>query len=390
MKSLKIFLIQIIFLNFIYANIGGAIANPSIIGSPVLFTKSDLSISSINLELSLMQFDSSFVCNFNTKYNLEGMNSLKYDILGIFYGLRTRNVKIQSNNLELNRNINKNNIEKLDALFFEKPLKYFNAPKDEFDKTPLSRYGFDYRVNNNSKNEITVNGELIPQKTKYWGLAAMSFVNFRHPYFIKDVIPENYRFQYLMKPISSWNSVQNINVIFNYPKNFKLYSNIFNYSLDEYGIKIKPEIQDSTKQITFKLGSKYPEIISFSVEKKSKLFYLGGPYLSLGNIEGSGIILNFSWETAINIYNYNAIFFALGYETNFNDHASLVPNFHLNTVFLNLFGINMGMPYDLKNKSINRRLGFSFDLSIFSISFDWDYITENKKWKKYFHINFTI
>jgi len=390
MRIIKVICILIITFKIALSNMGGAVFNPSIIGSPVLFEKTDLSISSEQIYMNLFATNTGYVCKFQSIYNFAESNKSNIELIGIFYGLRAKNVTMMSDDKPINYKIDDRDTKILDSLFFEKPLKDFYEPIDWFDKKPLFRYGYKYLYKSNRKNNIIATGDLYPEKTNYWGIGGMSYIPFRHPALNKNIVPDDYKFQYLIEPISSWKSVGNISITFNYPKNIILYSNVNNDSIYRYSEKVKPTLNGEKYCFSTELSSSYPDIIDFKIRRRPKLLCIGGPIIGIGAIKDFGTIYNLSWETAINLNYYHAAFIGIGYETNFKDYKFFVPNVHLNSVLISIFGLNIGLPYDISSKLFKTRLGFSCDLSIVSLSLDWDYNSGNKEWKKFLHLNVSI
>lgn len=363
-----------------YSNIGGAFYKQSVIGGPGLFELTDISISNANMHLIFTEDDEGYICKFTSQYSLSAPQHKKYNLIGMFYGIRSTIKEISSNMESLESYDHHYNYSRLDSLFYFSPVSMlFNQ---WYETLPVNRYGFEYEYDPEITNVIRVEGELRPEKTRYWGAMVDSPIASKHPLFNSSVNPKEQLFQYLIEPISSWKSVDSLCLRIEYPDGTILSMNTAERKVEWVKTdstvftheKIKSGSYGEQQEYMTCFTDSWPEVLEIKTHKKTKLFCVGGPYFSFANVKGHGKMFNYSWEAGLNFDCHSSLMFRLGYETDNEGLELIVPIIQFDSQLLASYGLNIGFPYNRRSQKYANRVGISLYLGIFGV--EWVYDSE--------------
>lgn len=369
-----------------YGNIGGAVKKPALVGRLACFDIPQVSIVNENIKIkAYRKRNGNYFADFTSEYLIVSKSNEIQNISGVFYGMRSKDIKIQIADTSIKTDFDSLTLNSLDSLFKEKVAIKRYYPQRWFDWEEINRTGYSFQIQPLDTLIIKITGILKGEYTNYWGLAELgSMVRYKHPWANDKSKQKNIQFEYLLEPISSWDSVGSIRIDFSYPKDWYVESNISDVDDGFIKQKIRSNKEIDSGYVTFSsvLKDSFPERIEFSYTEKLPHFYPGGPEFGFGGSKNEGFILHYRWETAFDINRWIAIMPGIGIESNFNDAYKFVPMVKINYLLLYLFGFRTGYVYDIKKDKSAFRAGLSLDLTILGVSWDWDYYSVEKKWRK--------
>jgi len=161
--------------------------------------------------------------------------------------------EILINRLSVKKTYDSLTISSLDSLFKAKVSLKRNYPSSFFEWKEVYRTGYSFHIEPEDSIVLIVTGKLTAAYTSFWGLGEIgSMVWYKHPWANKTK-PKEIQFEYLLEPISAWNSVGSIQVSFTYPKNWNLRSNIVNVpkGFGLYMQNIKETMDEDSGYVTF-------------------------------------------------------------------------------------------------------------------------------------------
>jgi hypothetical protein len=373
--------------NIVLGNVGGVFTNPSIIGKPVTYELTDISIDSEHIYISLYEENNEIRGTFKSEYFLSREIPGDTLINGLFYGIRADSVKVYKNSDLINQEVDSATTKILDSLFLITPSRANGRIYHDYflRNDPLSRFGYKYIFKNGEKNVLTVTGKLSPADMQLWGLAVLfTFPFYKHPWLNGSALPQGTQISYLISPITTWKKVGKIAFNVDYPKSWK--TEIIGYRDSEKWGKLdtlapdKKSQSDGKTYISLTLPDNKIAFLVFSIDRPRTTIYPGGPYLALGGSKSHGFLCNVSWDFAAKIGQGTGILGRIGYESNFGNYNAIVPEIQVNSIYFWLLGAKAGLPYNLNKKELSIRAGFAIDLMILGITFNWDYLTQDKKW----------
>lgn len=386
----KIFTFSLIIIIFCiakgYCNIGGAVPKPALVGRLVSFESPKISIKKEKLKIKAYEKNNeTYSALFTAEYMITSTSTERQTVKGVFYGIRASDIQIQIGNSSIKQQHDSLTLSSLDSLFKAKVALNRFYPQTWFKWDGITRTGYSFEIDAGDSIILTVTGNLTAAYTSFWGLAEIgSMVWYKHPWANAETKPKQIQFEYLLEPISSWDSVGAIEVTFTYPKGWNVKSNIANIDKGFYKQDIKQTADEDSGYVTFQrtLKDSFPERLEFSYTEKPKRVFPGGPEFGFGGSKTEGFILHYRWEASIDPIPWVAIMPGIGMESNFKDTYRIVPMVKVNTLFLYLLGIRTGYVYDIKREKAAIRTGLSLDIMILGVSWDWDYYPDDNKWKK--------
>jgi len=372
--------------NIIFANVGGVFTYPSIIGEPVTYGLTDVSIDSEHVYISLYKTKNEIKGTFKAEYFLSRNFSGDTLFSGLFYGIRADSVKIYRNGNLINQDIDSGTTKIFDSLFL---IKTIHANRRlfgyYFDKNfSLSRNGYKFSFKKDEKNVLTVTGILSPLDMQLWGLAVYaSFPFYKHPWLNSSALPQETQISYLISPISTWEKVGEITFRVDYPEKWE--TTMIDFQDSRWGNidTIQPEQKSISNGITYlshTFTDTKTEYLVLCVDRPRSTFYPGGPFLGFGGSEERGFLCNFSWDFAARLGHWTGALGRIGFESNFKDYNAIAPEIQVTSIYSWLFSAKAGLPYNLNKKELSLRIGGSIDYMILGITFNWDYLTHDKKW----------
>lgn len=369
-----------------YGNIGGAVEKPAIVGRLISFDSPKIVIGKEKLKIKAYdKIDDKYSAYFSAEYLIISTSQEQQTISGVFYGMRTNDVEIRIGNSSAKKTYDSLTLNSLDSLFKSKVTLKRYYPQSWFEWESITRNGYSFLIEPGDSILLKITGNLTAAYTSFWGLAEIgSMVWYKHPLANGKTKPKEIQFEYLLEPISSWDSVGTIQVSFTYPKHWNLRSNIANTSKGFYKQEVKRTANEDSGYITFHktLKDSFPERLVFSHTEKPDHVFPGGPEFGFGGSKGEGFVLHYRWEVSIDPKPWIAIMPGIGIESNFDNTYRIVPMVKVNALYLYLFGFRTGYVYDIKREKSAYRAGVSIDLMILGVAWDWDYYPDDKKWRK--------
>jgi hypothetical protein len=383
-KILGLLLIAI-FTTKIYSNIGGAIEKPAIVGRLVSFDSPKIIIGNEILKIKAHEkIDERYSADFSAEYLIISTSQDSQTISGVFYGMRTNDIEIKINNISVKKDYDSLTLSSFDSLFKEKVAFKRFYPKDWFDWKGITKTGYSFSIGPGDSVELKITGTLTAGYTSFWGLAEIgSMVWYKHPFLNRKTKPKEIQFEYLLEPISAWDSVGAIQIYFTYPKKWDLRSNIADISKGFYIQKIKQTTVEDSGYVTFQktLRDSFPARLEFAHTEKHDNIFPGGPELRFGGSKQDGFVFHYRWEASFDVKPWIAIMPGIGIESNFNKTYRIVPMIKVNNLRLLFLGFSTGYVYDIKRNISACRAGISFDFMIAGIAWDWDYYPADDNWK---------
>lgn len=365
-------LILILFSLKSYSNVGGATMKPGLIGDPIVWELTNISVIKEQLFFKFYEESDKKYCSFTAIYYLQSDTNRIIPVSGIFYGLRANNIQIYFNDNQIDNNsIDSTNFEMIDDLIFRETQKrnhhaVWMAWKD------LLKTGFKFDYNPQKENILKVTGKIALEPTQIWYGITTSAIYTKHPFLNKSVSKGDETFHYLITPIETWKSVGEIEIFTEYPENW-------NVSFGRLTEKSKRN-ENNTEKIEFSFTDSIPQIFSMNVKKSKQLFYVGGGNLGFHRIGKDDFSTRIGWEFGF----YHGVLVntmvVLDYETNFSDYHQFCVTAMPSTPWLSLiwpsFGAGIGVPIRLVDKNVYTgvRLRTDFSWGLFNISLNWDYI----------------
>lgn len=388
MKRITIFVFMLIagFTVKGYGNIGGAVPNPALVGRLMSFESPKIIIGNEKLEIkAFKKTDEQYSATFAAEYLIISTSTESQEISGIFYGLRAKNTRIEIDSSPVIKSYDSLTLSSLDSLFKARVASRRFYPETWFKWEGITRTGYLFKIEAGDSIVLRITGNLTPAYTSFWGLAEIgSMVWYKHPWANNEAKPKEIQYEYLLEPISSWDSVGTIEVSFTYPKKWNVRSNIANIQKGFYKQEIKQKTDEDSGYVTFHatLNDSFPERLEFSYSEEPKHVFPGGPEFGFGGSKRDGFVLHYRWEASIDPIPWLAIMPGVGIETNFDETYRIVPMVKINSLFLYLFGLRTGYVYDIKREKSAYRAGLSLDVMILGVSWDWDYYPDDKEWRK--------
>lgn len=355
-----------------YSNVGGATMKPGLIGDPIVWELTNISVLKEQLFFKFYEENNKKYCSFIAIYYLQSDTNQIIPVNGIFYGLRANNIQIYFNDNQIDNNsIDSANFEMIDDLIFRETQKR-NHHAVWMDWKDLLKIGFKFDYNPLKENILKVTGKIALEPTQIWYGITTSAIYTKHPFLNKSVSKDNEIFHYLITPIETWKSVGEIEIFTEYPDNWDV-------SFKRLTEKSKKN-ENNTEKLGFVFKDSIPKIFSMYIEKDKQLFYVGGGNLGFHKIGKDDFSTRIGWEFGI----YHGVLVntivALDYETNFSDYNQFCVTVMPSTPWLSLiwpsFGAGIGVPIRFENENIYTgvRLRTDFSWGLFNISLNWDYI----------------
>lgn len=355
------------------ANVGGATMKPGLIGDPIVWQLTNISVSKETLFLRFYERDNKKICSFTAIYYLQCDTNQIIPINGIFYGLRANNIQIFFNDLQVNEQIDSSNFKKIDELIFRATQK-----QDPYtvwaDWTNLIKKGFKIDYIPNQMNVLKVTGEIILEPTNIWYGMTTSAIYTKHPFLNKNIGKGEEVFQYLITPIETWKSVGEIEIHMEYPDNWKVEFNKFSTN------STKTEKRNNLINQLFLFKDTIPKIFTVNFEKTKKYFYVGGGNIGFHRIGKNDFATRFGWEFGF----YHGVLLntiiAVDYETDYSNYHQFCITAMPSTPWLGLiwpsFGAGIGIPIRIVDKKVYTgiRLRTDFSWGLFNINLNWDFI----------------
>ena len=370
----------------IHGNVGGAVEKPAIVGRLISFDSPKIVIGKEELKIKAYdKIDDKYSAHFSAEYLIISTSQEQQKISGVFYGMRTNDVEIRVGNSSAKKTYDSLTLYSLDSLFKDKVALKRYYPQSWFEWESITRNGYSFLIEPRDTIVLKITGNLTAAYTSFWGLAEIgSMVWYKHPLANSKTKPKEIQFEYLLEPISSWDSVGTIQISFTYPKHWNLRSNIANTNKGFYKQEVNQPADEDSGYVTFHktLKDSFPERLVFSHAEKLDHIFPGGPEFGFGGSEDEGFILHYRWEVSIDPKPWLAIMPGIGIESNFDDAYRIVPMVKVNALYLYLLGFRTGYVYDIKREKSAYRAGVSLDLLILGVSWDWDYYPVDNKWRK--------
>jgi len=101
-----------------FANVGGAMMKPGLIGDPIVWQLTNISVLKENLTLKFYEVDNNKYCSFTAIYFMNCDTNQSFSVTGIFYGLRANDIQVYFNNLLVNEQIDSSNFKQIDDLIY--------------------------------------------------------------------------------------------------------------------------------------------------------------------------------------------------------------------------------------------------------------------------------
>jgi len=356
-----------------FANVGGATMKPGLIGDPIVWQLTNISVIKENLSLKFYERDNKKYCSFAAIYYMNCDTNQMFSVSGIFYGLRADNIQIYFNNLIVNEQIDSSNFKQIDDLIFQETRKRdFDVVWADWSN--LNKIGFKFNYLPNEQNVLKVTGIISLEPTSIWYGMTTAAIYAKHPFLNKQISKDDEIFHYLITPIETWKSVGEIEINTEYPDNWSINYNEFSPNLS------KKETQNGITKEYFLFNDTIPLIFTMNVEKQKQYFYVGGGNFGFHRIGKNDFTTRIGWEFGI----YHGVLIntliAIDYETNFSDYHQFCVSAIPSTPWLGLiwpsFGAGIGFPIRLENKNIytGLRLRTDFSWGLFNISLNWDFM----------------
>ena len=365
----------VIFLNTIninYANVGGLTHKPSVIGNPITWEFTNISIESEDLELKFFEENGKKYCSFTAIYYLTSDTIGEIPISAIFYGLNASNINVYYNSNLLKTEIDSAEFEMIDDIIHESARPVIHRPVINWDK--LNKKGFKFIYKSDAKNVLKVTGLIELTPDKLWYGFTTSAIYTKHPFLNKDLSEGNEALHYLITPIETWKSVGEIRIKVEYPKDWQL-----RYRNQDIAQKlISKDNEMSIENIV--LGKELPEAFSVIVMKKKKLFYIGGLNLGFSKIGKDDFATRFGWEFGLNHGFLVNTLFAIEYETDFENYNqisfSVIPTTPWFAIIVPNIGLGIGVPVRFVDGNVYSgiKLRTDFSWGLFNISLNMDYL----------------
>lgn len=358
-----------------FANVGGATMKPGLIGDPIVWQLTNISVLKENLTLRFYEIDNKKYCSFTAIYYMNCDTNQSFSVNGIFYGLRANDIQVYFNNLLVNEQIDSSNFKQIDDLIFQETRKRdFDVVWADWSN--LNKIGFKFDYLPNEQNILKVTGVISLEPTSIWYGMTTAAIYARHPFLNKKISKDDEIFHYLITPIETWKSVGEIEINAEYPDDWSISYNKFSPNISK-----KETLNNITKDY-FLFSDTIPLIFTMNIEKQNQYFYVGGGNIGFHRIGKNDFATRIGWEFGI----YHGVFvntiIAIDYETNFYDFHQFCISALPSTPWLSLvwpsFGAGIGLPVRLENKNIYTgiRLRTDFSWGLFNISMNWDFIPE--------------
>ncbi|MBK8807911.1 MAG: hypothetical protein IPO21_15205 [Bacteroidales bacterium] len=374
-NEIKILIISILFLISAKsnANVGGATMKPGLIGDPIVWQLTNISVSKEYLFLKFYERDNKKVCSFTAIYYLHCDTNQIVPVNGIFYGLRANNIQVFFNDLHVNEQIDSSNFKQIDDLIFRETQKR-NHDAVWSDWSNLIKEGLKFNYTPHQNNILKVTGEIILEPTQIWYGMTTSAIYAKHPFLNKQISKDDEIFHYLITPIETWKSVGEIEIIVEYPDSWKPTFSRFKPN----SMKLENENNVTKQLIVFR--DTIPQIFTINFEKAKKYFYVGGGNIGFHKIGKSDFATRFGWEFGFNHGVLLNTIIAIDYETDYSSYHQFCITAIPSTPWLSLiwssFGAGIGVPMRIVDKKVYTgiRLRTDFSWGLFNINLNWDFI----------------
>ncbi|MBN2663430.1 MAG: hypothetical protein JXR68_07245 [Bacteroidales bacterium] len=367
------FSVLILITTYTFANVGGATLKPGLIGDPIVWQLTNISIIKENLNLKFYEKDNKKYCSFTAIYYMNCDTNQMFSVNGIFYGLRAENIQIYFNDLIVNEQIDSSNFKQIDDLI------YYETRKREIntvwaDWSNLNKVGFKFNYLPNEQNVLKVTGEISLEPTQIWYGMATAAIYAKHPFLNKQISKDDEIFYYLITPIETWKSVGEIEITAEYPADWSISYNEFSANLSN------KETDNNITKEQFLFKDTIPSIFTMIFQKQKQYFYFGGGNIGFHKIGKEDFTTRIGWEFGIyHSFLINTII-AFDYETDFSNYHQFCITVLPSTPWLGLFwpslGARVGLPVYFVNNNIYTgiRLRTDFSWGLFNISLNWDFI----------------
>ncbi len=384
--QIKILVLILLFFTIkeVYANVGGVTPKPGLIGDPIVWEFTNISIESEDLDLKFFEKNGKKFCSFSATYYLSSDTIGQIPISAIFYGLNASNINIFYNSIPLTTQIDSNEFKRIDSLIFTS-TKQVNHRAVWYDWSKLNKKGFKFIYKSNAQNILKITGQIELKPTKMWYGVATPAIYAKHPFLNKSISERNELFHYLITPIETWKSVGEIRINIEYPEQWLL-------SYENQPEKI---LKNSNNTIieNIVLKDSIPKIFSINIHKKQKIFHIGGGSIGFSRIGKDDFATRLGWEFGI----YHGVFIntliAVEYETDYTNYNQISLTVIPTTPWLTLIwpnvGLGVGVPVRfVENKVYSGiRLRADFSWSLFNISLNMDYLPnlQNNRFNRTFY-----
>lgn len=350
------------------------------ITNPYNISKSPLCIDSQSISLEITKVNHKKVtCHFIADYYISNESDSTIIANALIYGERSNNISIKYGAEEISYPINDNTIEFADSVMFVYKSREGSKSYYEITKDDITRQGFKTDIAQLG-TVLRIEGELFSNKARYNGLHGFYRMDYyKHPLTTNT----SFGIGYLTESFNTWNCIGPIKVNIEADKDLEI--NIISRKNDkedsvEAFTGSGTEKEDSTfDSYQFILSSDSLSKLSIICKKKSNesRFSIGGPSITLGGSRQTLFTTNFAWEFATVLDTGVALYYKLGYETNFRNSHAIDPEIKFVWAFL---GAKFGLPYYIHNNQLGIRQGYTYETSLVSVGVEVDYLIQIKDW----------
>jgi hypothetical protein len=368
----RLFLFSLLFLTLkSNANVGGATYKPGLMGDPIIWKLTNISVIKEDLSLKFFERDNQKICSFTAIYYLQSDTNQIIPVSGIFYGLRANNLQVYYNEVPIYEAIDSSNFKDIDRLII---TAAHHSDNDTFwsDWRNIVKKGFKFDFNPQNANVLKVTGEITLAPTYHW-YTANSAIYTKHPFLNKNLSKGDEIFHYLISPIETWKSVGQINIDVEYPAKWKT----FFQSIEPEQLNPQKDSNIIRHQFTFK--EKIPKIFSITIKRPHQYLFVGGGNIGFSRVGKSRFATKYGWEFGINHGIFINTLLSFEYETNYANYHQFCISVLPSTpwfYFIPGFSAGLGVPMRIIDKKMYSgvRLRTDFSWGLFNISFNWDYI----------------
>jgi hypothetical protein len=355
----------------VFANVGGVTPRPGLIGDPIVWELTNISVAKEELFLQFFERDGQKICTFTALYYLQSDTNLTVPVSGIFYGLRTAQTQVFFNEMPALSAIDSSNFNKIDSLIFS-AARHNDSDAVWYDWRRLQKQAFSFVFQPGQSNILKVTGEITLEPTHYWYYAAGAPTYTKHPLWNKEISKGDEIFQYLITPIETWKAVGTIEVHAEYPAHWKtdFRSNTAKTS------QTTVENQRVKQVLVFK--DSLPTAFSMYFIKKQKHLFVGGGTLGLRGLGKGTFGTRVGWEFGWHHSNFVNTLLAVDYETDYRHYHQFCVTALPSSAWFGLWpgvGAGIGVQVRIVERRAYTGVRLRMDLSwgLFNLNFNWDF-----------------
>lgn len=365
-----VLLLGLIQSNVAHANLGLA-RDPAQWSGPHALAPANLTVESEQLRIVCVATASGQArCQFQARYHIFNAGTEPEQAVAAFCGTRTRDIQIRVNGKPALRTLSEAERAALEGRVehvLQGPLR---------SDTRCSPLGFELALDPSERREVVAEGVLEPGLVGI-GSYSISASDARHAFVRPRRDPRPQRFQYLLAPIRTWQSVGSIEIEVRLPAAWHSAAQLVDApGTDAVAVPIEHRYQGDEHVMRMKLHATSADALDLDLSPARPIVDVGGPTLGVGAAFGAraGFRLRAGWE----LTGPDWLLYGAAAETNFSGLWVVAPTIEAASDFVLILpscGLGLGLPVRIApHAAVGLRgqlsmmftaLGLSFGIDVF-------------------------